>query len=429
MEVSELNRFFTAVKVFAAAAAAALLFLLAPGARVDAEAAVKGIDVSGFQGNINWNAVANSGVQYAMIRLGNTTYGADSKFVQNVLGANAAGIRTGVYVYTYAQNAAQAAADAQYAVAAMANLPVSFPVAIDIEDSSQSGLTAAQQQEIVNTFCSIVYNAGYHPMVYSYKNWFTTKLGATVWDHWVADYSDSCGFGPAAMWQYSSSGSIAGIAGNVDVNFCFKDYFSTIIPNGLSTQAGKTYLFKNFRRQVGMQTVAGCSYFFGADGAMVKDRTITDAQGNIIRMCKDGHVVTITAAQLAANQKAQAALVQAQALLAQAQAKSSQARSLLDAALSQSQALAAKASAAAQTAAAVMAEAQALPTEQNLAAASAAKITSDTLAAQAAAAGTQQTSAQTALTAAQTEETAAQAALAQAQLTAKAAAAAVVVPQ
>ena len=197
-----MNRFFTAVKVFAAAAAAALLFLLAPGARVDAEAAVKGIDVSGFQGNINWNAVANSGVQYAMIRLGNTTYGADSKFVQNVLGANAAGIRTGVYVYTYAQNAAQAAADAQYAVAAMANLPVSFPVAIDIEDSSQSGLTAAQQQEIVNTFCSIVYNAGYHPMVYSYRNWFTTKLGATVWDHWVADYSDSCGFGPAAMWQY-----------------------------------------------------------------------------------------------------------------------------------------------------------------------------------------------------------------------------------
>ena len=73
-----MNRFFTAVKVFAAAAAAALLFLLAPGARVDAEAAVKGIDVSGFQGNINWNAVANSGVQYAMIRLGNTTYGADS---------------------------------------------------------------------------------------------------------------------------------------------------------------------------------------------------------------------------------------------------------------------------------------------------------------------------------------------------------------
>ena len=290
------NRIGNGIKVILLTVAAAFLFMLTPVNKTEAEAAaVSGIDVSSYQGVINWNAVAASGVKFAMVRVGNTKYGLDKYFVQNVVGANAAGIRVGAYVYSYAMNPAEAAADAQLAVSAMGNLPISFPVAIDIEDPSQANLSQAEQLAIVNTFCSVIYAAGYQPMVYSYKNWLATKLGVTAWDHWVANYSGAIGF-PGTMWQYSSSGVVPGIAGNCDVNYVMKDYFTTIPATGLSTQNGATYYFVNYRKQFGMQTIGGLQYFFDGTGAMVKNQTTVDGQNNIIRMCKDGHVVVITAA-------------------------------------------------------------------------------------------------------------------------------------
>ena len=320
------NRIGNGIKVILLTVAAAFLFMLTPVNKTEAEAAaVSGIDVSSYQGVINWNAVAASGVKFAMVRVGNTKYGLDKYFVQNVVGANAAGIRVGAYVYSYAMNPAEAAADAQLAVSAMGNLPISFPVAIDIEDPSQVNLSQAEQLAIVNTFCSVIYAAGYQPMVYSYKNWLATKLGVTAWDHWVANYSGAMGF-PGTMWQYSSSGAVPGIAGNCDVNYVMKDYFTTIPATGLSTQNGATYYFVNYRKQFGMQTIGGLQYFFDGTGAMVKNQTTVDGQNNIIRMCKDGHVVVITAAaqaqaaQLKAVSDQQSALlVQCKAALAKAQ--------------------------------------------------------------------------------------------------------------
>lgn len=359
--------FWKAVKFTAAAAGVALFIVASPVSTKNVQAAaVQGIDVSQYQGTINWQAVAASGVKFAMVRIGNTKYGLDSNFAVNVAGATAAGIRVGAYVYSYAMNETQAAADAQLAVQAMANLPVSFPVAIDLEDPSQANLSTAQQQAIVNTFCSTIYAAGYQPMVYSYRNWFQTKLGATMWDHWVADYNSSCGFQPAAMWQYSSNGSVSGIASNVDVDYLLKDYFTSIPANGLSTQNGATYYYVNYRKQFGLQTIGGLNFFFDTTGAMVKDKTVTDTAGNITRYCKDGHVVTITVAMQQQAAQAKAAYDKAVAVQAQAEADAKTAAATSQSLAAQySQAKAAADQLVQQAAQAALA-AQQVPTQDNL---------------------------------------------------------------
>ena len=360
------NRIGNGIKVILLTVAAAFLFMLTPVNKTEAEAAaVSGIDVSAYQGVINWNAVAASGVKFAMVRVGNTKYGLDKYFVQNVVGANAAGIRVGAYVYSYAMNPAEAAADAQLAVSAMGNLPISFPVAIDIEDPSQANLSQAEQLAIVNTFCSVIYAAGYQPMVYSYKNWLATKLGVTAWDHWVANYSSAMGF-PGTMWQYSSSGAVPGIAGNCDVNYVMKDYFTTIPATGLSTQNGATYYFVNYRKQFGMQTIGGLQYFFDGTGAMVKNQTTVDGQNNIIRMCKDGHVVVITAAAQAQAAQLKAVSDQQSALLVQCKAALAKAQQDAAAGAAQYRTLQAAADQAALTSQQAAAQAAVLPTQENL---------------------------------------------------------------
>ena len=360
------NRIGNGIKVILLTVAAAFLFMLTPVNKTEAEAAaVSGIDVSSYQGVINWNAVAASGVKFAMVRVGNTKYGLDKYFVQNVVGANAAGIRVGAYVYSYAMNPAEAAADAQLAVSAMWKIPISFPVEIDIEDPSQVNLSQAEQLAIVNTFCSVIYAAGYQPMVYSYKNWLATKLGVTAWDHWVANYSSAMGF-PGTMWQYSSSGAVPGIAGNCDVNYVMKDYFTTIPATGLSTQNGATYYFVNYRKQFGMQTIGGLQYFFDGTGAMVKNQTTVDGQNNIIRMCKDGHVVVITAAAQAQAAQLKAVSDQQSALLVQCKAALAKAQQDAAAGAAQYRTLQAAADQAALTSQQAAAQAAALPTQENL---------------------------------------------------------------
>ncbi len=418
-----------AVKLFAAVMMVLMIVSFVPTSGVKAQAAVRGIDVSQWQGDINWNAVAASGVNYAMVRIGNTAYGMDSKFVQNVIGANAAGIRVGAYVYTYAKNVMQAAADAQLAINAMANLPISFPVAIDLEDPSLRSLSGAEQQAIINTFCTMIYAAGYTPMVYSYRSWFVDRIGVTIWDQWIADYADTCLYpGPYAIWQATDKGSVSGIGGYVDIDYLYKDYFSTIIPQGLSTQNGRTYYFVNYRRMTGFQNVNGVMYFFAPDGAMVKDQTTVDAAGNITRICKDGRVVVISAqAQaLAAQAKAAAdlaAAAQAQADVQAAAAAQGAAEFTARLAVLQQQKAELE-----QLFAAATAQAQALPTPENLQAQAAAEAQYTQFAAamvefEAQTANAQQTAAG-AQAIAQQKAAEAQQAL----LTAQAAAAAIVIP-
>ncbi|MEE8815300.1 MAG: GH25 family lysozyme [Lachnospiraceae bacterium] len=234
---------------------AALLCLAVLGTGINAKAAqlatpLEGVDISSYNGNIDFATLRASGISFVMVRVGNTKYGIDSKAVENINAANAAGLRVGAYCYTYAKSAAEAAADAELTLSVINGLPVSFPVAIDIEDKSQQNLPTETQQAIVNTFCAIIQNAGYTPIVYTNKNWFEQKLGAVSWDAWVAQYNPTCTYsGAYTMWQNGIASSLPGAPGQIDHDYVFSDYFNQIVENGTSSVDGATYV--NWRKTSG----------------------------------------------------------------------------------------------------------------------------------------------------------------------------------
>ena len=235
-----------------------------------AQAIAKGLDVSKYQGAIDWPTVASQGYTFAFIRLGTSKSGLDPTFVPNMLGASAAGLRTGAYVYSYATTVEAAVAEATFAVNAMQNMPVSFPVAFDIEDTVHKPLTPQQQQEIVTAFCTVIENAGYYPMVYASKNWYLNRLGHTVYDQWVAQYADACDYPlPFAVWQATSNGAIAGINGRVDIDYLYKDYTQEIIQTGWINRKGFNYFYENWHMKVGWINYANAMWYTDAMGRMV----------------------------------------------------------------------------------------------------------------------------------------------------------------
>ncbi len=188
-----------------------------------------GIDVSKWQGDIDWSQ-AKSAVSFAIIRAGiRGTTGAlsiDSYAGTNIKNAKANGVKVGLYFYSRAQNEVQAVEEASLAVS-IANQygGISLPIYIDMEDSSQAGLSTAQRDAIALAFCQTVKNAGYSAGVYANKTWLTNYLTPskyTGYSIWCAQYNTTCTYtGRYDIWQYSSKGSIPGIKGNVDLNQSF----------------------------------------------------------------------------------------------------------------------------------------------------------------------------------------------------------------
>lgn len=185
-----------------------------------------GIDVSKWQGNIDW-AQASSAVSFAIIRCGfrgsSGNIAVDPKFAQNIQGAKANGVRVGVYFYSIAMNEAQAVEEASLAIQQVSQYGgVSLPIYIDMEDSRQLSLSQAERDAIVMAFCRTVQNSGYSAGVYANKNWLTNHLSPSSYGGisiWVAQYNTQCTYkGRYDIWQYSSKGSIPGISGNVDLN-------------------------------------------------------------------------------------------------------------------------------------------------------------------------------------------------------------------
>ena len=228
----------------------------------------RGIDVSMWQKNIDWNAVASEGISFAFIRFGNTQKGIDPYFTTNLDGANQVGIRTGVYIFSYATTPEAAAAEAYLVLANIGERSVTFPIVIDLEGEALTGLTKDQLAAVANTFCNVIENAGYYPLVYASKNWFTNKIGNIGYDKWVAQYADACTYENPMVWQATSKGAVSGIAGNVDIDYLYKDYFSWIIPEGFVQRDGKTFLYKNYRIQFGLVEYQDYLYLFDQTGAM-----------------------------------------------------------------------------------------------------------------------------------------------------------------
>ncbi len=202
-----------------------------------AVASIKGIDVSRYQKEIDWEKVREDGVSFAMIRLG---YRGDSEgklqldplYEDNIEGALNNDIAVGVYFWTQAVSVEEAEEEAEFVLDALKPYKITWPVALDIEEGGSgdrtSLLTASQRTDIAVAFCERIREAGYTPMLYSNIRWFIEKLELERlmdYEIWFAQYYNRPFFPYAfQMWQYTSNGSVAGIEGDVDYNLCFKDY-------------------------------------------------------------------------------------------------------------------------------------------------------------------------------------------------------------
>jgi lysozyme len=206
----------------------------------------KGIDVSTHQGTIDWEKVKAAGIQFAMLRVGYATT-LDAQFKRNAAECNRLGIPMGVYLFSYALNEAQAKAEAQFATGAIRPYRVEYPVCFDLEGdtlryASTKGVTIGKAQATAHAavFLAEVEKAGYYAMNYSNKDYLANMFDMAVlkrYDLWLAWWPTNP-VGPGrtdvGIWQYTSKGSVPGIAGNVDMNYAYKDYPAIMKRAGLN---------------------------------------------------------------------------------------------------------------------------------------------------------------------------------------------------
>lgn len=226
----------------------------------------KGIDVSAHQGNINWDAVKASGIDFAIIRISYGQNSVDSKAIRNIEECIRVGMPFGVYTYSYALNINNAINEANLVIKTLAPYKdkVKFPVIIDMEDADgykrKHGMPSNDVLvSICEKECLMFEEAGYYAAIYASKSWFDTKLNSSRlnrFDKWIAWWNKGASFDKNiyGLWQYTSSGSVNGISGNVDMNEAYKDYPSII--NNNSNSSSNTPAKKSIE-QLAQEVLAG----------------------------------------------------------------------------------------------------------------------------------------------------------------------------
>ena len=198
----------------------------------------KGIDVSKWQGAIDWEAVKADGVEFAMLRAGYGQGNIDEQFSRNADECTRLGIPFGVYWFSYAYTEDMARKEAQYCLNAVAPYKLSYPIAFDFEyDSvdyaSDKGVTVSKAlaSSLARTFLNAIEAAGYYGILYANPNYLSAYFEDDIperYDIWLAkwpkDPDISVNPGPGGMWQYTSSGAVSGINGRVDMNAAYYDY-------------------------------------------------------------------------------------------------------------------------------------------------------------------------------------------------------------
>lgn len=204
--------------------------------RLSAGSGTLGIDVSKWNGSIDWNAVKNSGVSYVIIRCGyrGSSTGAlieDPKFRSNIQGAKSAGLKVGVYFFSQAVNEVEAVEEASMALNLIKGYGLDYPVFLDVESSGGRGdaIDVSTRTAVCKAFCATIQNSGYSAGVYANKTWFTSYINTsslTSYKLWLAQYASTPTYNATRydMWQYSSKGSVSGISGNVDMNISYMSY-------------------------------------------------------------------------------------------------------------------------------------------------------------------------------------------------------------
>ena len=189
---------------------------------------LKGIDVSEHNGTINWEKVKNAGINFVIIRLGwignKNNHTIDKKFEENYNGAKSAGIKVGVYVYSYVENSEAMQNAINWVQSKLNGKTLEYPVFLDVEDEQISKLNKETLTSLCEQFCKRI--QGFNTGVYANKNWFTNKLNINDlvnYKIWVAEWNGkenhTANF-KVDMWQYTSNGQVDGINGRVDMNYC-----------------------------------------------------------------------------------------------------------------------------------------------------------------------------------------------------------------
>ncbi|MEG1427457.1 MAG: glycoside hydrolase family 25 protein [Oscillospiraceae bacterium] len=195
-----------------------------------------GIDVSELQGTVDWAKVKESGVDFVFIRSAwrGMTRGKiyeDAEFKNNIKGASDNGIKVGIYFFSQATSVQEAEEEAAYTINQLTKYKIDYPVVFDWEMNEGSRVVSAKGEDVSTyaaAFCKKIELAGYKPMVYMNKSLGYDFYNLEVigkYDFWIAEYEPEPSFYyNFEVWQYSDSGAVQGIEGNVDVNISFVDY-------------------------------------------------------------------------------------------------------------------------------------------------------------------------------------------------------------
>ena len=174
----------------------------------------------------------DAGIEFVIIRIGYGQYESqkDSKFERNYEGFRNVGIPVGVYLYSYAKSTSDSKKEAEVVLKWLGGRELNLPVYYDIEDKSQINLSKNTLTSMCETFCDTIEKAGYWAGIYTNKYFFTTYLDYKKLEEkytiWVAQYNDTNTYrGKYDMWQYTSSGKVNGISGNVDMDILYRDIF------------------------------------------------------------------------------------------------------------------------------------------------------------------------------------------------------------
>lgn len=199
-----------------------------------------GIDVSKYQGDIDWKAVADSGVEFAMIRIGSRGYSKgqvviDDKLYDNLNGCSENGIKVGVYFFSQAITPEEAIEEANYCIGSLGGHKIEYPIVFDSEEVvgdnyRTENLSPSQLSSVAQAFCNMVSLYGYTPMIAATKKQFASRFDMSMieqYDWWLFDTDEYSVFPyKYAIWQYSKTGSVDGVNGAVDLDISFIDYAS-----------------------------------------------------------------------------------------------------------------------------------------------------------------------------------------------------------
>lgn len=200
---------------------------------------IQGIDVSKYNGDINWKKVKAAGIEFAFVRVGFRGYvsgglGSDDSAATNMKNAAAAGVKVGAYIYSQAITVKEAEKEAEFILEKVKGYDITMPLVFDFEyykggRLQNANLSQRKQTDICLAFCKKIEAAGYTPLVYANKSMLTTGLYAeeisSKYPIWLAHYTNQTDYaGEYTYWQYTEKGNVDGITGNngnVDMNYWY----------------------------------------------------------------------------------------------------------------------------------------------------------------------------------------------------------------